>query len=110
MAQLDYDKQRFYDHMVNVRWTIEDYEEWCKKYLKARKSYPAWKTKAGELIKIENITDSHLENLIPFVLKADPNNQTHWFDAFKREKYYRQLCKELKHLKAELNYLQDITL
>lgn len=110
MAQLDYDEQRFYDHIIAIRCAIEDYEAWCKKYLEQREFYPTWKTKEGRELKIQDITDSHLENLIPFVLKRDPNNQTHWFDAFKREKYYRQLCKEIKDLKAEYKYMQHKTL
>lgn len=108
MAQLDYDEQRFNDHMVNVQLNIEYYGKWCKKYLEERKSYPLWKTKEGKEIKIEDITDSHLENLIPFVLKKDPKNQTHWFDALERERYYRRLCKELRQLNAEYRYMQSI--
>ena len=106
MAQLDYDEQRFYDHIVNIRWTIQDYENLCNDYLEQRKHYPMWKTKDGIKIKIQDITDNHLENLISFILKKDPKNQTHWIDVFKREKYYRQLCKEIKDLKAEYKYMQ----
>lgn len=106
MAQLDYDEQRFYDHRINIRWTIEDYEEWCKEYLEQRKSYPMWKTKEGRELKIQDITDNHLENLIPFVLKKDPKNQTHWIDVFRAERNYRQLCKEIKDLKAEYECMQ----
>lgn len=58
--------------------------------------------KDGTQIWIYEIEDSNLDNLIPFIQRKDPENNTHWVDVFRAEKRYRQLKAKLPSMKAEL--------
>lgn len=61
-----------------------------------------WATKDGTQIWIYEIEDSHIDNLIPFIQRKDPENKTNWIDVFRAEKRYRQLKAKLPSMKAEL--------
>lgn len=102
MSAMDYDIARFYDRMASLRWNIEDYEKWMADYESKRQTYPAWVTKDGTHIWIYEIEDSHLDNLIHFVERKDPENKTHWVDVFRAEKRYRRLRERLPSMKMEL--------
>lgn len=113
MSAIDNEIARFCDSMACLRWDIEDYEKWMRDYEGKRQTYPAWVTRDGTHIWIYEIEDSHLDNLIPFVQRRDPENKTHWVDVFRAEKRYRQLKKELPRMKGELanmEYVSDMCL
>lgn len=82
---------------IKIRDQIHNIEEWMASYEQARKSYPMWITKQGKHIKIENISQNHLNNLLSFV---EPDSG--WFEAFKQESTYRKLKVQLEQLKKEL--------
>ena len=91
----DYMIESFFSHAVDLRERINDSEKWIRAYLSQRKNYPEWVTKEGVRIKIGDITDSHLNNLLNFV----PENSV-WHKAFTYEKKYRYLKKNLPIWKA----------
>ena len=99
---------RFFGRIASLRWDIENVETWMADYESKRPNYPAWETKDGRHIWIYEIEDSHLDNLIPFVQRKDPENQTHWVDVFRAEKKYRQLAKELPRMKEELANMEFV--
>lgn len=109
MAATDLDIARFYDSMVSLRWNIEDSEKWVEDYESNRKNYPAWKMKDGQMISIYDIEDSHLDNLISFVQRADPENKTHWIDVFRAEKRYRELKAKLPSMNDELRQMEYVS-
>ena len=109
MSAIDLEIARFCDSMACLRWDIEDSEKWIADYEKQRPHYPAWETKDGTLIRIDEIEDSHLNNLIPFVKRQDHENKTHWLDLFKAEKRYRELKKDLPSMKAELAHMEYVS-
>ena len=109
MSYIDNEIQRFFDHKVSLSWAIDDYTKWMQDYKSKRNKYPDWITKDGIHIKVCDISDQHLNNLIPFVEKRDPENKTHWVDVFKAEKRYRALLTEqLKHLKIEYAEMERV--
>lgn len=108
MSATDNEIARFCDSMTCLRWDIEDYEKWMADYESKRQNYPAWETKDGQHIWVYEIEDSHLDNLIPFVQRKDPENKTHWVDVFRAEKRYRRLKKELPSMKAELMNMEMV--
>lgn len=108
MSVIDYEIAHFFDNMMCLRWDIEDDEKWMKDYEAKRPNYPAWETKDGQHLWIYEIEDSHLDNLIPFMEKQDPENKTHWIDVFRAEKKYRWLKKKLPSKKAELLYMEMV--
>jgi len=95
--------------MVSLRWDIEDYEKWMADYESKRQTYPAWVTKDGTHIWIYEIEDSHLDNLIPFIERKDPENKTHWLDVFKAEKRYRELKAKMPKMKSELAHMEYVS-
>ncbi len=98
----------FLDSMVDLRWNIEDYQKWMADYESKRTNYPAWETKDGKHVWIYEMEDSHLDNLIPFMRKKDPENKTHWIDVFSAEKKYRELKEKLPSMKMELMEMEMI--
>lgn len=82
---------------IKIRDQIHNIEKWISSYEKARESYPMWITKKGKHIKIENISQNHLNNLLVFV---EPDSG--WFEAFQQENTYRKLKVQLRQLKKEL--------
>ena len=96
----------FYDTMCGYRWKISDREEWVRKYEEARRDYPEWETRDGRKMRVEDIGDTHLENLIPFIKRRDPENKTHWVDAFECEKRYRKIKSELPKMRKELREME----
>ena len=81
---------------MNLRETINSSEEWIVKYLSQRKDYPEWVTRDGKHIKVEDITDSHLSNLLNFLPKGNV-----WYKVFMCEKKYRNIMKRLPEWKKE---------
>ncbi len=106
MSAVDLEINSFLEKMACLRWDIEDRKKWMKDYESKRQNYPAWETKDGQHLWIYEIEDSHLDNLIPFIQRQDPENKTHWVDVFRAEKRYRQLKKEMPSMKAELLYME----
>ena len=102
MSYINYEINNFFDYLMCLRWNIEDYEKWINSYKDVRKNYPDWKTQKGEYIKIENLSDEHLTNLIKFIKRKDPNNKTKWIEIFEQEKEYRKKIKEFLKMKEEL--------
>ena len=107
MSAIDDEISRFLGSMACLRWDIEDYEKWMADYESKRPNYPAWETRGGRHIWIYEIEDSHLDNLIPFIKRKDPENKTHWLDLFKTEQRYRELKKKLPSLKDELQNMEE---
>lgn len=97
------------DSMTCLRWDIEDYQKWMADYESNRNNYPAWVTKDGQHIWVYELEDSHLENLIPFVQRKDPENKTHWIDVFRAEKRYRELKAKLPAMKSELQHMEYVS-
>ena len=109
MSAIDDEITRFYDHMVGLSWDIDDYSKWMREYEKLRDKYPAWVTRDGRKIKIRDITDEHLANLIPFVERKDPNNETRWAELLRQEQQYRRLCKKVAEMGAELANMREVS-
>jgi hypothetical protein len=103
------DDQHFYNHMTSLSWDLDDYTEWMASYESQRDGYPDWVTKDRQHIKVRDITNSHLENLIHFVYRKDPDNETHWIDVLKAEKRYRELKKKVPQMKAELAHMREVS-
>ena len=99
----------FCDSMACLRWDIEDYEKWMADYESKRPNYPTWETKDRTLIWIYEIEDSHLDNLIPFIQRKDPENKTNWIDVFRAEKRYRELKAKLPAMKSELQHMEYVS-
>lgn len=86
---------------IKIRDQIHSIEKWMTSYEEARKSYPMWITKKGKHIKIENLSQNHLNNLLVFV---EPDSG--WFEAFEQESTYRRLKVQLEQLKKELEIFE----
>lgn len=108
MSAIDDEITKFYDEMMSLRMNIHDCEKWMAEYREKRLNYPSWVTNDGRLIMVEEIEDSHLDNLIPFIKRTDPSNDTHWLDVFNAEKRYRQLKDKLSSMKAELMRMEYV--
>ena len=93
----DYMEWCFFNHAANVREEAFDTEKWINDYFSKRKDYPKWRTRDGQEIKVEDVTDSHLENLLRFLKDKDET----WYQVFTCEKRYRELVKKLPRLKKE---------
>ena len=109
MSAIDDQITNFYNHMTSLSWELDNYTKWMASYESQRNKYPDWVTKDGQHIKVRDIMDSHLENLIPFVSKKDPDNETHWLDVLKAEKRYRELTKKLPQMKVELAHMREVS-
>lgn len=108
MSAIDYEIQRFFDSMLDIRDRIDVYEKWMAKYLSFRPNYPKWTTKEGQELALQEITDNHLEKLIPFIAQKDPENKTKWIDIFKQEKRYRLIKNEINDLRRYYNKMQQV--
>ena len=104
-AYTDFMEEQFFGEMARLRFEIDEEEEWLKKYVTARRAYPLWKTKLGGEIRLEDMTDSHIENALRLVLERDSENG--WVKAFQQEKTYRELINKLPEKKEELRSLQE---
>lgn len=109
MSAIDCEISRFFDYMASLSWDIEDYSKWMREYEANRYKYPAWVTKDGRSIPIHELTDEHLANLIPFVERKDPNNETRWVELLKQEQQYRRLSKKVPEMKAELAHMRNVS-
>ena len=89
----DYMEQMFFSEATNIRERIYESKRWINDYLYKRKSYPEWVTRDGVSIKVEDITDQHLNNLINFLPKRNI-----WYQVFICEKKYRELNKKMPEL------------
>lgn len=107
MAATDNILNDFYDRMASLSIGITHIEGWIRDYENKRKHYPDWVTREGVSIKLQDISDSHLENLIPFMKKKDPTNG--WLQAFEYEKRYRKLVKKLNLMKLEYKEMGHIS-
>ena len=108
MSFIDYQLDIFFGRMDSIRWDIAEYEMWMEDYKAKRETYPAWKTQDGKSIWVYELEDGHLDNLIPFIQKRDPENKTHWLDLFKAEKLYRVLPQKITGLKKELEEMERV--
>lgn len=104
----DYEEEQFFSRLANLRCEISRAVQWKKDYEKNRDNYPSWVTKDGEEIKVRDLKDSHLDNLLKFVPKRDPNNETKWVDILKSEKRYRTFDSYLDEKEAELSYYEEV--
>lgn len=86
---------------------LEELRQWKQKYESHRDKYPPWITKAGEQIKVKNLTDSHIEALLNFIPKKDPKNETKWIDVIKSEKQYRTINAKISRLEEEVKQLSN---
>ena len=109
MSCIDDQITDFFNHMASVRWDLEDSEKWLRDYEKNRYGYPDWVTENGVHIKIYELTDSHLANLIPFVEREDPENKTKWIDLLRAEKRYRELIKKIQKMKEKLANMEHVS-
>lgn len=108
MAAIDNLVSSFFNELITLRWDIEDYTSWMKKYESQRYKYPEWITKSGKHIKIYDLEDSHLDNLISFVAKKDKENKTHWIDVLKSEQRYRKLKSTVYDMQDKLAVMESI--
>lgn len=109
MSAIDIEITRFYDHMACLSWDIEDYSKWMRSYEANRYKYPAWVTNDGREIKVYDLTDEHLANLIPFVERKDPKNETRWIELLCQEQQYRRLSKKVVRMKQELEKMRYVS-
>lgn len=109
MSCIDEEIVRFFDHMASLSWGIDDYEQWMADYEKNRYKYPDWVTKNGRHIPISKLDDKHLANLIPFVQRKDPKNETRWADLLKHEQLYRELLVKVPKMRADLKNMREIS-
>lgn len=91
MAAIDYEIDQMFNKMASLSWELEYSKEWARVYEHRRYSYPDWITKRGEHIKIYNIKDSHLNNLISYLTKRKSNDSDKeaidwWLSLFEWEK------------------------
>lgn len=96
-------EDRFFFGLFKLRDKISSIEEWMSDYRRQRESYPEWETRNGDKIKVENLTDRHLDNLIKFV---KPN--TGWDIALAQEHKYRQYRFELQKLEKDLSEAESL--
>lgn len=87
----DYQEQIFSSEIAEAHLELNELIRWKADYEFKRDKYPPWITSLGQHIKVRDITNSHLENLLKFIKKKDPNNKTRWYDIFKAEKFYRRI-------------------
>lgn len=106
MSAIDDLITEFYDRIATLSWKLRDYRDWVSSYEKMRDNGPDWVTKDGRRMKLRNISEDHLENLISYVQRRDPDNTTHWYDVLKAEKKYRELKREIPLLEVELTRLK----
>lgn len=99
----DYMETQFFGELASTTMGIDDMERWINTYLHQRGNYPSWTTKDGKEIKVGDITDSHLENLLNFV----PSDCT-WHKAFEYEKKYRKMKNELTELRNKESYYREV--
>lgn len=92
----------FYGSMSSLLFEIETYEKFIREFEKYRSI--KWKTKVGKEIKISDLTNSHLDNIINFINNKSPE----WIKILNYEKQYRKYKKKLPSLIEEYNYYQDI--
>ena len=86
---------------------LDELRQWKQKYESHRDKYPPWVTKAGEQIKVKDLTDSHIEALIDFIPTKDPNNKTKWINVIKSEKQYRTINAKISRLEEEIRQLTN---
>lgn len=86
---------------------LDELRQWKEKYERNQDKYPPWVTKAGEQIKVKDLTDSHIEALLNFIPKKDPKNETKWLDVIKSEKQYRTIYRKISRLEEEVRKLSD---
>ena len=86
---------------------LDELRQWKQKYESHRDKYPPWVTKAGEQIKVKDLTDSHIEALIDFIPTKDPKNETKWIDVIKSEKQYRTIDAKIFRLEEEVRQLSN---
>lgn len=99
----DYMETQFFGELASTTMDIDDMQRWINTYLHQRENYPSWITKDGKEIKVGDITDSHIENLLNFV----PSDST-WHKMFEYEKKYRKLKDELIELKNKESYYREV--
>ena len=97
---------RFLGRVARLRDEITRNKEWMRDYESVRDGYPEWVTRDGERIKVKDITDEHLDRLVPFLERRDP--QTSWIKVFKDEKTYRDVRKKTEVMRDELSEMYDV--
>lgn len=108
MSAIDKEIASFYAEVASLKIEIDDCKKWIADYENKRANYPAWVTKDGQHIWVYEIDEDHLDNLIPFVQRKDPENKTRWVDVFKAEQKYRRLKNELPYMRAELLNMESV--
>lgn len=108
MSAIDDEICDFFNKKATLDWELRDAMNWITEYESFRYEYPDWINKDGIHMKIYDITDSHLTNLIAFVSRNDNENKTHWVDVFEQERKYRILKKRISEIKAELDKMEEV--
>ena len=108
MSQIDEDIASFYQRKASLEWIIQDHTKWISEYLTIRETLPDWRTKEGNFIKIKDMTDLHLHNVISYLRTKDPNDTHHWINVFCQEQKYRQLRCEINTLIEELRDIEKV--
>lgn len=88
---------------IEIRDQIHNITRWMDRYESARNTYPMWITRDGKHIKVENLSQNHLNNLLSFV-PADNG----WHHIFECEAEYRKLKVQLEQLKKELEEFESM--
>lgn len=104
----DYQEEQFFNHVANIELELDEKITFKEKYEANRDKYPDWVTKDGTHIKVRDLTNSHLDNLLKFIPKKDPNNETKWINVIKCEIAYRSINQEIQALKEERDRLDMI--
>lgn len=91
---------------ADMSMSLTELENWKAEYESKRDKYPDWVTRFGEHIKLRDINDDYLDNLIRFVSFKDPKNKTKWIDVFNAEKRYRSVMIDIAKCKKVLAYYE----
>ena len=90
MASIDFEIDSFYNEMAALRLEINSIDYSMKEFEKNRRQYPQWRMKDGRFIKISDISDEHLNNLICFIKRKGQGNDRKWLWLFENELNYRK--------------------
>ena len=103
MCDISLEEDKLFFTVFGLRDRISSTQKWMADYESKRANYPFWITRKGKYLKVENITNGHLRNLLRFV----PENNT-WHQVFECEILYRKYQKQLPYLKEQLSKYEEI--
>ena len=106
MAAIDWEIDRFFGSMLNMRLDLEDYQKWCRKYESFREEY-IWETRDGTKIPVSRMSDTHIQNSINYCKKRK-GWRTGWIKALNQEQTYRELKKKIQTIQEQLSETEDV--